>query len=71
MAIAAGAPGPLDPWRGVIFDPPNLPGWTEVPLRDILEQRLSLPVRLANDANAAAWGAYHAGVKVATAKGPI
>lgn len=56
VAIGVGSPGPLDPWRGVIIHTPNLPGWNEVPLRDILSSRLGVPVFLGNDANLAALG---------------
>src|SRR3569832_69554 len=31
-----GAPGPLDPFEGVVLDPPTMPGWDAIPLRDIL-----------------------------------
>lgn len=58
LGVGIGSPGPVDPLAGQIISPPNLPGWTEVPLRDLLEQRLRLPVRLANDANAAALGEW-------------
>jgi glucokinase len=58
LGVGIGSPGPVDPLAGLIISPPNLPGWEEVPLRDILEQRLRLPVRLANDANAAALGEW-------------
>ncbi len=58
LGVGVGSPGPVDALGGMIISPPNLPGWNEVPLRDILEQRLSLPVRLANDANAAALGEW-------------
>ncbi|MBI4758508.1 MAG: ROK family protein [Chloroflexi bacterium] len=33
LGIGLGAPGPLNPWTGVISTPPNLPGWHDVPLR--------------------------------------
>jgi len=58
LGVGIGSPGPVDALAGLIISPPNLPGWEEVPLRDFLEQRLSLPVRLANDANAAALGEW-------------
>ena len=48
------APGPLDPWEGVIIQAPNLPGWNNVPLKAIFEKSLQRPVRLGNDANLAA-----------------
>lgn len=46
--------GPLDPEKGVILGPPNLPGWDFVPIADILKERYKVPVRLQNDANACA-----------------
>ncbi|MDQ7829329.1 MAG: ROK family protein [Armatimonadota bacterium] len=56
VGVAAGAPGPLDPRSGVVFEPPNLVGWRDVPLRALLEERLGLPAAVENDANAAALG---------------
>lgn len=53
-SIGIGCPGPLDPYHGVILSPPNLPGWDEVPLVQMLEQHFSVPIVLDNDANAAA-----------------
>ncbi|MCS7059546.1 MAG: ROK family protein [Anaerolineae bacterium] len=55
-AVAAACPGPLDPFIGVVMYAPNLPGWIDIPLRDILRQRLGLPVAIGNDANLAALG---------------
>ncbi|MDQ2809805.1 MAG: ROK family protein [Chloroflexota bacterium] len=68
VGVGVGAPGPLDPSTGILYGPPNLPGWERVPLRDILAARLAatlgrpVPVSTANDANAAAWGEYIFGV---------
>ena len=61
LAVSTTAPGPLDPWRGLVFQPPNLPGWNEVPLRDILEERLGRPAFISNDANAAALAEHRFG----------
>jgi glucokinase len=54
--------GPVDPRQGVVYHPPNLPGWGEVPLSMVLERELTVPVLLGNDAHLAAvaehcWGA--------------
>lgn len=46
--------GPLDTETGVVYAPPNLPGWNEVPLKAWLESALTLPVFVENDANASA-----------------
>jgi glucokinase len=56
------APGPLDPTTGVILNPPNLPCWRNFPLGESVQRRYSAPVKIDNDANAAAlaetrWGA--------------
>ena len=69
LGVGVGAPGPLDPQTGVLYRPPNLPGWERVPLRDILSARLAVrlgrPVRVEaeNDANAAALGEFRFGVR--------
>lgn len=55
------SPGPLDHVRGVLLDPPNLTGWFNVPLRQMLADRLGLPVVLEHDAKAAALGEYYYG----------
>lgn len=58
LGIGIGAPGPLDPYEGVVLGPPNIPGWDYVPLRAIMAERAALPVELGNDANAAALGEW-------------
>ncbi len=60
-AVGVGAPGPLNIEAGVVIAPPNLPGWDRVPLRQILEDALSIPTYLENDANAAALGEHRFG----------
>ncbi len=61
VGIGIGAPGPLDPEAGIVIGPPTLSGWHEVPLRDILSGLFKLPVKLENDANAAAFGEWRYG----------
>ncbi len=56
-----GFASPLDPGKGMVFNPPNLPGWSNVPLRDILMQKLKMPVSLDNDANLVALGEHWKG----------
>ncbi len=46
--------GPLDANEGVILSPPNLIGWDEVRIVDLLRARYGGIVRLENDANACA-----------------
>ena len=37
--IGVCAPGPLDPVKGVVHNPPNLPGWKEVPLASLVRKK--------------------------------
>jgi glucokinase len=61
-AIGICSPGPLDPVRGLVLNPPNLPCWRDFPLADEIQRAFALPTHVDNDANAAAlaetlWGA--------------
>ena len=46
--------GPLNSTTGHVQGPPNLPGWDDVPITDILNKRYGVPAKLQNDANACA-----------------
>lgn len=52
--IGVGSPGPLSVKKGMIYHSPNIREWENLPLVDILQRKLNLPVFLENDANAAA-----------------
>lgn len=54
LGVGISSPGPLNPFTGVIVAPPNLPGWLDVPLREIIAEEFELPVYIGNDANVAA-----------------
>jgi len=54
--VCVGSPGPLDLKNGVVLTAPNLPGWVNIPLRAMIEERAGLPCVVENDANAAALG---------------
>jgi glucokinase len=60
LGVGVGAPGPLDTRRGVVLLTPNL-GWVDMPLRQIIHDRLGLPVTLDNDANCAVLGEWWVG----------
>ncbi len=60
-AIGLGAPGLSNPETGILFTSPNLPGWKDVPLRDIIAKELGKETFLINDANAAAVGELYFG----------
>ncbi len=55
-AVGIGAPGMTDVTTGRVIEAVNLPGWVDVPLRELAEARLGVPVRVDNDANMAALG---------------
>lgn len=54
IGIGISCGGPLDSKKGVILNPPNLYGWINVPICEILEEKYGLPAKLENDANACA-----------------
>jgi glucokinase len=60
-AVGVATPGTMDIPGGMLLDPPNLPGWDNVPIRQQIGDHFSLPSTLQNDANAAAYGEYWAG----------
>ncbi len=61
IGIGLAVPGPLNPYTGVIIDAPNMPGWVNVPLRDLVAERFGQPVYIGNDANLAALGEHRFG----------
>ncbi len=61
VGLGVGSPGPLSIREGRIIDAANLPGWKDVPLRELLRSKLGAPVVLENDGNAAAYGEFWAG----------
>ena len=60
-SITIAAPGPIDIKRGILVNPPNLPGWRNVPLTAMLARVTGAKVHLANDADMAALGEFHHG----------
>ncbi|MCX8126025.1 MAG: ROK family protein, partial [Dehalococcoidia bacterium] len=54
--IALAVAGIIDIRRGIITTSPNLPGWKDVPLRDLIARELGTVTYLINDADAAALG---------------
>ncbi len=59
--VGLGSPGTMDLPSGMLLEPPNLPGWNQLPIRDLLAKKLDKQTVLQNDANAAAYGEYWAG----------
>ena len=46
--------GPLDSRTGVVMSPPNLPGWDNVPIVQMVQEATGIRTALQNDANACA-----------------
>lgn len=47
--VGIGLPGPVDYKAGIVRFLPNIPGWKNVPLKKLLQQRLGLKVFIDND----------------------
>jgi glucokinase len=60
-AISVSVGGPLDILKGIVQSPPNLPGWDNIPLKDLLAKRFSLPVFVEHDGNAGALAEFYFG----------
>jgi glucokinase len=61
-AVAAGvaAAGFIDATQSIVYYAPNI-NWRHEPFRDKLEKRVSVPVIIENDANAAGWAEFRFG----------
>ena len=55
LGLGVGAVGPLDHHSGLVRDATNMPGWHDVPLRDLLAKKTGLPVTVDKNTNAAAF----------------
>lgn len=54
VGIGISCGGPLDHVKGIVMNPPNLFGWDEVPIVEIVTKRFGIPTFIQNDANACA-----------------
>jgi glucokinase len=64
IGIGIAAAGIMDTARGIVTTSPNLPRWYNVPLRDVIADRLGVVTYVINDANAAALGEHRFGAGV-------
>ena len=60
-AVGISCGGPLDSKKGTVLSPPNLPGWDEVPIVEIIENAAGIPAFLQNDADACALAEWRFG----------
>lgn len=61
LACGVSCGGPLDCEKGIIMRPPNLPDWDNVPLADIVKEKLGIPCKIRNDADACALAEWQFG----------
>jgi glucokinase len=61
LGLGIGVPGPVDTLKGIVHFLPNIPGWTEVGLKMILENKTKLRVFVDNDAKLMTLAEYKAG----------
>lgn len=61
IAVAVGIPGITDLEKGLVVAAPNLKGWNNVPLRDLLYRYFKVPIAVENDVNLAAVGEHWKG----------
>lgn len=61
-AIAVSIGGPIDSTSGMVLSPPNLPGWDQIPLGSLLQDRFGLPAYVEHDAKAGALAEHCFGI---------
>jgi len=61
-SISIAAAGAIDLDQGLVTSSPNLPGWCDVPLREIVKSKYRVNTFLINDASAATLGEHQYGV---------
>jgi glucokinase len=66
VRIGISCGGPLDSDKGIIYSPPNLPGWDSVPIVEIFEKEFNVNTVVQNDANACALAEWMMGAGVGT-----
>ncbi|MDL2259595.1 ROK family protein [Deltaproteobacteria bacterium OttesenSCG-928-K17] len=60
-ALVVGMPGWISPGEGILIKAPNMPGWENVPMAEIMGRALDMPVKLDNDSNLYALGEWLCG----------
>jgi len=59
--IGFGLPGLIDSKKGIVQFLPNIPGWRNVPLKNIIQKKLRIPVVIDNDVNLVTLGEWKFG----------
>jgi glucokinase len=61
VAIGVGLPGIIDSVNGIVHRLSNVPGWNDIPLRDLLRRRTGLHAAIENDAKSMAYAEWKYG----------
>lgn len=62
--LGFGFPGQIDCQKGIVRLAPNIPGWVDVPIAEIMEKEFGIPTRVDNDVRCAALGELNFGAGV-------
>jgi len=62
--IGIAVPGPVNPKTGLVYKTPNIRGWIDLPLGEMVEKRHHVPTIIGNDANLAGLGEWKYGAGV-------
>jgi glucokinase len=65
-SIGISCGGPLNSKRGLVMSPPNLPGWDNIPIVEIINNKTDKPTFIQNDANACALAEWRYGAGIGT-----
>jgi glucokinase len=60
-AVGFGVPGIINPINGVVINLTNVKGWSQIPLRSIVQEKTGLVANLENDAKAMAYAEWRHG----------
>ncbi len=58
IALGLGVAGQVDQATGTVRHSPNLPGWINAPIQEMLERAIQVPTFVINDVQAATWGEW-------------
>jgi len=61
VGIGFGCPGQVDSDKGIIRILPNIPGWVNVPLSELMEKEFNIETKVDNDVRVATLGEYNFG----------
>ncbi len=62
--VGFGFPGQIDCQKGIVRLAPNIPGWINVPIAEIMEKEFGIPTRVDNDVRTATLGELNYGAGV-------